>query len=240
MHYERFQIYLAALKQVRDQPVEPSGPVTGVCIQFDRRLEKLPPCEGAVEDALDDLSALIDDWPEHSGFKHYPVPHPEVNAIQAYLEADEEGTEEAFWGDHEYGRARRRLLDWLIARVETTILLLAALKELQEIVTTEGRSGLIHTGDGICDNALALMQGDPGSASRWPIARDVLEDLMKEWPEYSGHSTYPVPHPTKGPKEAYHHEDKATFWSPDSEYGSARLRLLGWLIDTLSGTESMA
>ena len=64
----------------------------------------------AAQDALD---AMFPRWPEFSGLRGYPVPAPKSSGLtprEAFGHAldlwDPEG---------EYGAARRRLLDWLIA-----------------------------------------------------------------------------------------------------------------------------
>lgn len=55
------------------------------------------------------MRRLMDAWPEASGNYSYPVPHPRLDPSDAYFYA---------WGKWSrwtrYGRARRRLLIWMI------------------------------------------------------------------------------------------------------------------------------
>ena len=79
---------------------------------------------------------------------------------------------------------------------------------------------------GIC-NAVARGESSPGVRSG---CLRLLQDLMEEWPEFSGDSAYPVPHPDKDPEMAFDHASPKEMWSPEDAYGAARLRLLDWLI----------
>lgn len=58
------------------------------------------------------LVELFRRWPEFSGNESFPVPDDDeefgVDPYEAYLQCEDT------FGDHEYGRARLRLLDWLI------------------------------------------------------------------------------------------------------------------------------
>lgn len=59
-----------------------------------------------------ELKDLMRKWPEYSGDALFPVPAPDGGCPEAcYLKA------KTLWGFDDYGRARRRLLAWLI--VET-------------------------------------------------------------------------------------------------------------------------
>lgn len=73
--------------------------------------------------------------------------------------------------------------------------------------------GPVHPDTGICDNV------------------DVrgLRKFMAEWPEYSGNSSYPVPHPD-GADNAY---GRPGMWNRRTKYGRARWRLVDYLIDRL-------
>ena len=79
---------------------------------------------------------------------------------------------------------------------------------------------------GIC-NAVARGESSPWVRSG---CLRLLLDLMEEWPEFSGDSAYPVPHPDKDPEMAFNHASVEEMWNPGSAYGAARLRLLDWLI----------
>jgi len=61
------------------------------------------------------LSYLMVGWPEFSGYRGYPVPHPSESPDNAFYLASAED----MWNpESAYGAARLRLLDWLIARLE--------------------------------------------------------------------------------------------------------------------------
>lgn len=57
------------------------------------------------------VQALMLEWPEHSGVEDYPVPHPELEAQEAY-----ERTWDVWEG--EYGAARLRLCAWLVEQLQ--------------------------------------------------------------------------------------------------------------------------
>ena len=68
---------------------------------------------------------------------------------------------------------------------------------------------------------------------RWKTSKFLyghIKTLMEDWPEYSGVSNYPVPHPSCPPKAAYYGFDD--LWD-DSSYGQARRRLCIWLSEQL-------
>ncbi len=62
------------------------------------------------------------------------------------------------------------------------------------------------------------------------IARD-LRRMFAEWPEFTGMSGYPVPHPHLNPTDAFCEAEDYMF---AGEYGAARIRLLQFIIDTLT------
>lgn len=83
-----------ALKRLYEEGPEDKS--LGIC--------SLLPCE--YESAL---KALFPRWPEYSGNITFPVPHPELSPRDAYLFLYD------IWNrDTEYGKARWRLLEWLI------------------------------------------------------------------------------------------------------------------------------
>ena len=61
------------------------------------------------------LTGLMEKWPEFSGDRAYPVPHPIESPDKAFYLAS---AEEMWSPVSAYGAARLRLLDWLIARLE--------------------------------------------------------------------------------------------------------------------------
>ena len=65
--------------------------------------------------AQDDLEEMFPRWPEFSGLRGYPVPAPKSSGLTPH---EVLGHAIDLWDpEGEYGAARRRLLDWLIAEV---------------------------------------------------------------------------------------------------------------------------
>ena len=59
------------------------------------------------------VMAKMQEWPECSDNDIYPVPHPTLRPMSAYMKCD------AKWdGRTAYGRARRRMCDWLADEAE--------------------------------------------------------------------------------------------------------------------------
>lgn len=61
----------------------------------------------------DPLMMLFQKWPEFSGYISFPVPHPEMDSHDAYMNKPN------LWIG-EYGEARMRLLDFCIGELEKT------------------------------------------------------------------------------------------------------------------------
>jgi hypothetical protein len=62
--------------------------------------------------------------------------------------------------------------------------------------------------------------------------RDLVQILFPYWPEFSGSKAYPIhTKPQCSPEEEF--MTCRSYWDPKTEYGQARRRLLGWLIETL-------
>lgn len=80
------------------------------------------------------------------------------------------------------------------------------------------KDGPLHVSDGICSNI---------SCNPSP-----LTTLFSKWPEFSGCSTFPVPHPALPPHDAY--MQMQNLWV--GEYGDARMRLLDFCIEELEKT----
>ena len=79
---------------------------------------------------------------------------------------------------------------------------------------------------GLC-SAVALHAPSPELRREYLI---LLSDLVKQWPEFSGYYSYPVPHHSENPEKAFYLATPKEMWSPEDAYGAARLRLLDWLI----------
>ena len=58
---------------------------------------------------------LMEEWPEFSGYRLYPVPHPTMRPDTAFYSAS---AEDMWSPESAYGAARLRLLDWLITKLE--------------------------------------------------------------------------------------------------------------------------
>lgn len=58
-----------------------------------------------------------------------------------------------------------------------------------------------------------------------------LRSMFEAWPEFTGMSGYPVPHPHFNPTDAFCEAEDYMF---AGEYGAARIRLLQFIIDTLT------
>ena len=88
-------------------------PDLGICNNLTRYLSLV---DGYVcEDLLTLFMDLMEEWPEFSGDRSYPVPHPSESPDRAFVLAP---TGDMWSPESAYGAARLRLLDWLIARLE--------------------------------------------------------------------------------------------------------------------------
>lgn len=76
---------------------------------------------------------------------------------------------------------------------------------------------------GICVN---LARPPELSMSDWEA---LVSEAVKTWPEYSGHPSYPAPHPDLRPEAAYTAKWEVDKWS--GEYGAARRRLCQHVAD---------
>lgn len=61
----------------------------------------------------DKVQEIISNWPEHSGSMDYPVPHPTMNPKEAFTNIQN------VWENSPYGDARRRLLHFVIAELNS-------------------------------------------------------------------------------------------------------------------------
>lgn len=79
----------------------------GICYSVKRKL----PLDVCI-DCMVRLDQIMQTWPEYSGDKDYPVRHGRCSSYHAYLYCDR-------WTIFtQYGRARRRLLNYIIATLE--------------------------------------------------------------------------------------------------------------------------
>lgn len=100
------ELHLALLEV--QKAVESNQPSTGLCDLFTKALLSKD-YELAVE-LSKELRNLMRKWPEYSGDAVFPVPAPDDSCPETcYVRA------KTLWGFDDYGRARRRLLAWLIA-----------------------------------------------------------------------------------------------------------------------------
>lgn len=112
-------------------------------------------------------------------------------------------------------------------QIKQTLLANAIL--LRGVVETDG----MVTPDGLC---YLLMRGARhaygGEFLSYDDGTTVLDPLFEAWPEYSGELFYPVPCPHGGsPRDAFNFSGDEMF---TGEYGAARIRLLQFIIDTLT------
>lgn len=93
------------------------------------------------------------------------------------------------------------------------------------------KRGEIDTHYGICASiadALGLSRG-----SRVTFIRHDLMPRFVDWPEFSGDPEYPVPHPQHPGNVGYAQSAYLILPLWCGEYGSARIRLLNFMIRTL-------
>lgn len=88
---------------INDEDVEEFDPTFGICINLELTEDE--------QDLLADLMAL---WPDSSGDRNYPVPHPTTDAEYAYHNAS---SQENWNPEREYARNRWALLEWLIEQI---------------------------------------------------------------------------------------------------------------------------
>ena len=97
----------SALLEVR-KAVESNQAFVGICDLFSKAL--LGEDQDLRVRLSKDLRNLMRQWPEYSGDAVFPVPAPDGSCPEVcYVRARN------LWGFDDYGRARRRLLAWLIA-----------------------------------------------------------------------------------------------------------------------------
>lgn len=96
---------LQALLNLREHG--PTKPWFGICLNLDQALTD------RTVDAYDWIATHAKAWPEYSGDEAYPVPHPTCDPRDAFND-----TENLWDTSTEYGRARYRLLDFLIECAE--------------------------------------------------------------------------------------------------------------------------
>lgn len=86
-------------------------PDLGICSAVVRSPQSLEIRSGRLELLMD----LMEQWPEFSGARMYPVPHPSESPDMAFGFVS---TKDMWSPGSAYGAARLRLLDWLIAKLE--------------------------------------------------------------------------------------------------------------------------
>lgn len=85
---------------------------------------------------------------------------------------------------------------------------------------------------GICFNLCWEMLSDENFTQR-DLARDMLNDLMRDWPEGTGSHSYPVP---GSPDDLSVESARVAMgsmhlWVASSWYGQQRRKLLAWLLE---------
>lgn len=61
----------------------------------------------------------------------------------------------------------------------------------------------------------------------------IVHDLFQAWPEFSGHRSFPVPHPTGGRVMSIYYLAASHDMMWVGEYGASRKRLLNYMIEQL-------
>ena len=97
--------------EVREHTYTWINPEFGICNAVVRGMSSLAVRSGCLSLLLD----LMEQWPEFSGDRAYPVPHPDKDPKMAF---DLASPKEMWSPESAYGAARLRLLDWLIAKLE--------------------------------------------------------------------------------------------------------------------------
>ena len=97
----------SALLEVQ-KTVESNQASTGICDLFTKAL--LSKDYDLRVELAKELRNLMRKWPEYSGDAVFPVPAPDGSCPETYYVRAK-----TLWGFDDYGRARRRLLTWLIA-----------------------------------------------------------------------------------------------------------------------------
>ncbi len=106
--------YLACLLDIRravDNQFEGLILAAGICSNVHQFWEKHAAIAGLPWECGEVIDSVVPSWPEHSRMHYFPVPHPKYAPNEAY-----EHTHNKWVG--EYGAARIRLLDWMIARLQ--------------------------------------------------------------------------------------------------------------------------
>ena len=100
------ELHLALLEV--QKAVESNQPSKGICDLLSKAL--LSKDYNLAVELSKELRNLMRKWPEYSGDALFPVPAPDGSCPETcYVRARN------LWGFDDYGRARRRLLAWLIA-----------------------------------------------------------------------------------------------------------------------------
>lgn len=116
-----------------------------------------------------------------------------------------------------------------INRIKQILLANAIL--LRAYVEDIGRED-VATPDGLCWLLARGAHFYDGEELLYDDVRDEIRELYEQWPEYSGMLGYPVPCPNGGiPSDAFCEGGDFMF---AGEYGAARIRLLQFIIDTLT------
>ena len=103
--------------------------------------------------------------------------------------------------------------------------LLAVLKNLRVDV----HAGTAVITAGICHNVETNLYYSPKS-------QELLQELMKQWPKYSGHWKFPIPHPMRpgNQEEAmWIYCNTYSMWNKTTAYGRLRWELLEFMIAEL-------
>lgn len=102
--------------------------------------------------------------------------------------------------------------------------------------TPAGLARLNRDHIGICTLINGYMEADCRRLSaealgdtRW-VWREYMHQFFREWPEFSGNDSYPVPHRALGAQQAYYAMGLTGMFG-HTPYGESRIRLLKFLAD---------
>lgn len=112
--------------------------------------------------------------------------------------------------------------------------ILKGLLKVKDMVLSERKSNWFNIRHGICaniDNYERIYKRVDRESIRYYMSSYLIV-FYKQWPEWSGCTTFPVPSTdSEYTEEEMYMEFRGSMWT--GEYGAARLRLLDFLIKTV-------
>lgn len=118
MNREQLNIASDCLRAIKDNDGCVRDPLTGICDAMGVYFNQTHESEGNRDVIIKKVKELMLEWPLSSGNKAFPVPNPEKAGGKA---AQSVYTFSRNMWVGPYGELRLNLLDWLIAKVETSL-----------------------------------------------------------------------------------------------------------------------